>query len=178
MPLAGDAEVRTVGGDLVGGGDIVGRVARPRVGGVIVVALVGLGLARRPRTKLRRRQRRGRWGLLQDRFTELTDRHRSPDQGIALTNPRRGDLLREAFGPDAAVEQQVAIVVEALDQAAFDPLCSDNQLIDAILNDTTSADPRAGAHPGIDYAHAAEALASLERLRPSSRDGGRRLTCS
>ena len=146
VPLAGDADAGTVGGDLVAAATSSVASHGREIGGVMFLALLGVGLVRIA-AELRRRHRRGRWGLLQDRFTELTDRHRSSDHGVAMTNPRRGDLFCEAFGGDAAVEQQVAIVVEALDRAAFDPLWSDNELIDTALNDTGSADRRSGARP-------------------------------
>ena len=80
--------------------------------GVLLVGLVALLF------ELRRRHRRGRWGLLQDRFGALAQRRGVPD---GATNVRRAASWTAA--DDAAVARLVA---EQLDRVAFDPAFDDD----------------------------------------------------
>jgi hypothetical protein len=70
---------------------------------------------------MRRRRRRGRWGLLQDRFTALA---RQP-----LTNPAiargLGHQVPDGDG-DVDLAGDVDAVAAMLDRAAFDPTWTDD----------------------------------------------------
>lgn len=133
VPLAGDATTGTVGGDLLGAAAASIASHRAAIAGVaalLVAAWATVGVAWR----VRRRRRRGRWGVLQDRFTALGEHHRGradhhadrPSGGLArgpaapLTNP---SLARELAGADvdAADRAGVRRVADVLDRAAFDP---------------------------------------------------------
>jgi hypothetical protein len=164
VPLAGDAQVRTVGGDLVSAA-ISSIASHPvEVGGAVAGAML-LAAAVRVVNEQRRRRRRGRWGLAQDRFTALGDRLEiagALPHGSVHTNPWRGDLIRSRLddpdAPDAAdraiaLERSIAIVVDSLDRVAFDPTWTDA---------TRAADA--------DYRRMIDALESLERVRPAARE--------
>ncbi|MET0911249.1 MAG: hypothetical protein ABWZ99_17425, partial [Ilumatobacteraceae bacterium] len=149
VPLAGDADVGTVGGDLAAAA-WSSLTARPvEVVGVVALALAAVVVAKIA-ADARRRRRRGRWGLLQDRFTELTG------ASVSLTNPQRAERLRSTVDLDADAGRQLTLIVEALDRAAFDPTWSD---------DGRTAD----------YERVADAIGALERL---GRRGARALTYS
>ncbi len=108
VPLSGEAAQGSVGGELVSAA-ISGIASRPvEIGLIVGFATMVLG-AFRAIVGFVRRRRRGRWGVLQDRFTELT----GPN---AITNPERAT----AFDDLAATE-----LAELLDQAAFDPSWQD-----------------------------------------------------
>jgi hypothetical protein len=68
---------------------------------------------------LRYRRRRGRWGLLQDRFSALAP----IDAGTPPTNPARAEQVAEHRGqPDHEHGSRIAgTVADALDRVAFDP---------------------------------------------------------
>ena len=70
--------------------------------------------------RLRFRRHRGRWGLLQDRFSALVD-------GVA-TNPQRATRLADGHGAEAApdVAALAADVAAVLDRVAFDPTWADD----------------------------------------------------
>lgn len=158
----------TVGGDLASAA-LSSIASHPvEVGGAVAAAMALLATARTVREGQRRR-RRGRWGLAQDRFTALAERVAADEappsgswpDGSARTNPQRGQLIRSRLGdpdaPDAdalaqALEREIAIVVDALDRAAFDPTWTDR---------TREA--------GADYRRMINALESLERIRPATR---------
>jgi hypothetical protein len=95
--------------------------------------------------------------LLQDRFTELA---RTSDGATppSATNPQRGERLRSRLDLDLDLDLSgdLALVVEALDRAAFDPSWRDTG-------------------PTTDYEQVATALDALER---KGRRRTRRLTCS
>jgi transglutaminase-like putative cysteine protease len=117
VPLSGEQAQKSVGGELaksVAGyvddhGDQLGMVV---LIGLLVLAAGALVL------ELRRRHRRGRWGLLQDRFGTLAGRHGAPE---GATNLRRAATWTAA--DDAAVARAVA---EQLDRVAFDPTFRDD----------------------------------------------------
>ncbi|MET0909749.1 MAG: transglutaminaseTgpA domain-containing protein [Ilumatobacteraceae bacterium] len=173
VPLAGDAQARTVGGDLVSAA-ISSIASHPVEVGAVMAGAMLLAAAVRVVDEQRRRRRRGRWGLAQDRFIELGDRldvddslpTGSPPHGSPRTNPQRGELIRSRLddpdAPDAAdravaLERSIVTVVDSLDRAAFDPTWTDG---------TPGADA--------DYRRMIDALAWLERVRPAARQ----LTCS
>lgn len=106
VPFAGEANPGTVGGDLIGAA-ISGIASRPVEIGVLVgLALLAVGTVRSVANLVHRR-RRGRWGVLQDRFNEMTP-------PSATTNPLRAasfDVARDDANDLARL----------LDRAAFDP---------------------------------------------------------
>jgi hypothetical protein len=106
VPFAGDAKPGTVGGDLIGAA--INRVAsRPiEIGLLVGLALFAVG-AIRSGVNLVHRRRRGRWGVLQDRFSEMAPQS-------AATNP-----LRAASFEDAT--EAANVLAQLLDCAAFDP---------------------------------------------------------
>ena len=117
VPLSGEQAQRSVGGELAAGvsgyvGDHGDKLALVVAVGLVVTAAVALVF------ELRRRARRGRWGLLQDRFRSLAKRHGSPD---GASNVRRAASWTAA--DDAAVARAVA---EQLDRVAFDPTFTDD----------------------------------------------------
>lgn len=124
VPLSADAERGSVGADLAGAlGGFVGdhplRVALT-VGGLFaaVVALQLLRLAVE-------RRRRGRWGVLQDRFAALAAR-----RGAAGTAPNPALAAAWSGADDESVARDVA---DRLDRIAFDPAFADE---DRIFRDT------------------------------------------
>ena len=150
VPLAGEADAGTVGGELAGAA--VSSVVSHRVElawfAVTAAAVWAMWGAIR---RWRRRRRRGRWGLLQDRFAALadsvppvfpdptpTDRPAFPDPTPTdrLTNPRRAALV------GAGGNGLAASVAATLDRAAFDPAWVDDDEV---------------------YARTRTALATLER---------------
>jgi transglutaminase-like putative cysteine protease len=113
VPLAGDAGNGTVGGDLLGAA-LTSATSHPiEIGLAALLAMISWSAVRVLRI-LQQRRRRGRWGLLQDRFSAL-----SP---TSATNPEvANDLIQrldEGIDPPA--------VAEELDRAAFDPTWIDN----------------------------------------------------
>ncbi|HZI44274.1 MAG TPA: transglutaminase-like domain-containing protein, partial [Ilumatobacter sp.] len=117
VPLAGETARSSVGGELASGlagyvDDNARQLGLVVLLGVTALAVIALAL------ELRRRHRRGRWGLLQDRFGALAARHGAP---VAATNVRRAESWTAA--DDAAVARLVA---ERLDRVAFDPTFDDD----------------------------------------------------
>ncbi len=124
VPLAGETDAGTIGGDLVAA--TASSVAAYRVELAAIAAVgVAIWLAFVATLRWRARRRRGRWGLLQDRFSAL-DRHGADapgDHQRRATNPERASQLQP---PDVA-----AAVAEVLDRAAFDPgWVDDDELYD------------------------------------------------
>jgi transglutaminase-like putative cysteine protease len=109
VPLAGEAERSTVGGDLAKAiAHMVGDHLALVLGSVLAVAL--LSLVVRTARGWWRRHRRGRWGVLQDRFLITAVRH-----GGQHTAPNA--RLAEAFDPPTRpVAAELAAV---LDESAF-----------------------------------------------------------
>ncbi len=120
VPLAGESSRPTIGSDLLGGAQsaisanplglvaVVGGVGGPFVAWWVVRLLI-------------HRRRRGRWGMLQDRFTAAASR-RGADPGA--TNPARAECW--TADDDAAVARLVA---GRLDRAAFDPRFDDDDTV-------------------------------------------------
>jgi protein-glutamine gamma-glutamyltransferase len=113
VPLAADAGGETVGGDLIGA--LVSSIGtyRLEIGIAVLVAAVAWGLVSVV-ALVRYRRRRGRWGLLQDRFGALAAG--SSDAAMVATNARIASTL--AHDDRANVARTVA---DELDRAGFDP---------------------------------------------------------
>jgi transglutaminase-like putative cysteine protease len=112
VPLSGDAELGTVGDDLARAASELVDAHRSELLAVIAVAVIAIGGVSVV-AELRRRHRRGRWGLLQDRFGALSARRGAP---AGSTNLRRAAVWSD--DDDAAVAREIA---ETLDRVAFDP---------------------------------------------------------
>lgn len=124
VPLSGEQAQKSVGGELASGvGGYVNDHGR-RLGLLVALGLLMVGAVALV-FELRRRHRRGRWGLLQDRFGSLAARHGAPD---GASNVRRAASWTAA--DDAAVARAVA---DQLDRVAFDPSFDDD---DAEYDDT------------------------------------------
>ena len=132
VPLAGDVERGTVGGDLVAAATAWTSAHRVEVA-TLAAAAVAVWAAALALRAMRRRRRRGRWGLLQDRFTALdtvvaadppTDESTGAPivhRAVAPTNPAIAVRLRAGGRrPDAEP------VARVLDRAAFDPTWVDD----------------------------------------------------
>jgi len=117
VPLAADAGNGTVGGDLIGA--TVSSIASHRIEIGLAVFATGVmwGLVRLVMLA-RYRRRRGRWGLLQDRFGELaTAVRRSPSQSddpVVATNVRIAATV-------AHDRETACLIADELDRVAFDP---------------------------------------------------------
>jgi transglutaminase-like putative cysteine protease len=117
VPLSGEAEVSTVGSELATGLiDYLDRHTPEVMVAVLSLAvmLTALLLGR----ELRRRRRRGRWGLLQDRFGAMAATLGAP---AGTTNARRA--TRWTAADDAEVARLIAA---QLDRVAFDPSFDDD----------------------------------------------------
>lgn len=113
VPLSGDSAVDSVGADVFAG--LRGWIEAHPVQVVSVAALVAAVLTGLRVVRLvRYRRRRGRWGLLQDRF-DAAARRRGAAAG--LPNPGRA----EAWASDDSAAHSARAVASRLDQAAFDP---------------------------------------------------------
>ena len=114
VPLAADAGDGTVGGDLIGA--TVSSIAsyRLEIGATLLAAAVAWGLLRLLDLAGHRR-RRGRWGLLQDRFAVLT----GPGPTGAEPVRTNAQIATSVTGPEHEVTAQV--VADQLDRVAFDP---------------------------------------------------------
>ena len=124
VPLSADASGGSVGADLA---DAVGEFVGDhplRVAVVIAAMLSIVGVVRFARLLVDRR-RRGRWGVLQDRFAELASR-----RGVAGPAPNPA-LARAWTGDDGAPAARA--VAERLDRIAFDPAFVDD---DDVFHDT------------------------------------------
>ena len=106
VPLAGDAELGTIGGALMKSiAEAIGRHLPLVLGGLLLVALVVITV--RLVRQWWHRRRRGRWGLLQDRFVAA-----ALARGAPTTAPNA--QLAAVFDEPAA-----ASVAAALDASAF-----------------------------------------------------------
>jgi len=111
VPLAGDSAVPTVGAQLAVG---AARWAGENPGAAVAVLAVPLAAVGvwRLLAVLRRRRRRGRWGLLQDRFSALAT--------AAGAQPGATNAARARMWDDAASDAATAVAAR-LDASAFDP---------------------------------------------------------
>ena len=123
VPLAADAGDATVGGDLIAA--TLSSIASQRIEIGVALLIAGATWAAIRMLALGRyRRRRGRWGLLQDRFNELGH----PSVGSGSADPSSGGsplvttntaIATTVSGDDRRV---VAFeVADELDRAAFDP---------------------------------------------------------
>lgn len=120
VPLAADAGGATVGGDLIGAA--ISSITSHRIEIALVALIVVLAvLAFRSIVVARHRRRRGRWGLLQDRFSVLAGpvpaRTAEPADPPAVRTNRR---IASMVAPPELVDAACAVADE-LDRAAFDP---------------------------------------------------------
>jgi protein-glutamine gamma-glutamyltransferase len=117
VPLSGESASGSIGSELVGGA-AAAVAARPG----LVVLVLGVGFAVvtvvRIVVELWRRRRRGRWGVLQDRFGELAV---SKGAAAGATNP--GRARHWSATDEAALAHEVA---ERLDRVVFDPTFADD----------------------------------------------------
>lgn len=126
VPLAGDADVGTIGL-----GVLRGLAAHP---GLLVLALAGplaASVLIRLAIEVVRRRRRGRWGLLQDRYTRLA--------GAA---PGATNLDRAARWTATDDAELARLVAERLDAVAFDPEWRDDDAAYALTSSQVRALPR------------------------------------
>jgi transglutaminase-like putative cysteine protease len=117
VPLAGDSSRSTIGSGLVDGADAAFRSHSAALTAIAAAAIATLALWRIGRL-LAHRRRRGRWGLLQDRFSAVAGARGAP---TGVTNPSRA--ARWTSADDAELAQLVAA---RLDRAAFDPNFDDD----------------------------------------------------
>ena len=112
VPLSANSKIDSIGADLVAGAVDYIDAHRLPTAVVSVLVLLTLGSVSALR-ELRYRRRRGRWGLLQDRFCAV-----ATSRGVAAgsPNPRLAAAWTEA--DDAEVARLIA---ERLDRVAFDP---------------------------------------------------------
>ena len=124
VPLSADTERGSVGADLAGAlGDLVGE--HPVRVASIAGALLALATAVRLVRLTVERRRRGRWGVLQDRFTALANR-----RGVSAPAPNPALAGAWSGADDESVARAVA---ERLDRIAFDPAFADE---DQVFRDT------------------------------------------
>jgi hypothetical protein len=135
VPLAGEARRASIGDDLARQiGDAA--TANPAFTVGVLAATVVLVAAWRTLLLLAERRRRGRWGLLQDRFAALAARRGATARS---SNPSRAAAWTDADADaddvaDVADDASVAeLVARRLDQAAFDPRFRDD---DSVYADT------------------------------------------
>jgi len=124
VPLAADAGGDTIGGDLIAA--TVSSIGSHRGQIVLVVLAVGLVIvAVRSIALVRYRHRRGRWGLLQDRFIRLSGPTVLPGPGpertVRATNPQIAASITDDDRRAAALA-----VADELDRSAFDPTWIDD----------------------------------------------------
>lgn len=122
VPLAGEAGTSTIGADLV-------RSLADTVSTNGTVVLAGLGAAgalwvlsvavRRERY----RRRRGRWGVLQDRFLRAAER-----RGVVVEPPTNPAIAREWGDRHPDRSRVVDELAATLDRAAFDPTWRDDDV--------------------------------------------------
>jgi transglutaminase-like putative cysteine protease/uncharacterized protein (DUF58 family) len=114
VPFAGEANPGTVGGDLIGAA-ISGVASHPvEIGLLAGLTLLTFGTVCSVANLIRRR-RRGRWGVLQDRFSAMTP-------PSATTNPLRAASFDDTTHTTGAAND----LAQLLDRAAFDPEWVDN----------------------------------------------------
>lgn len=117
VPLAGDARQGSVGGELIAA--TMSMLARHPVEiGVLIAVAIALLAVVRYSAAFAHRRRRGRWGLLQDRFRSL-DGGRSA--AAAPTNP----AIAGAFATTPC-DDDARQLAEVLDRVAFDPSWDDD----------------------------------------------------
>ncbi len=128
VPLAGESSRPSIGGDVVRAFTAAleehGRAVAVAAAAALVAVAV-LAVTWRVVRARRHRRRRGRWGLLQDRWTAAA-RRRGLDAGC--TNP---ELARRWQALDPVAGERAGALAARLDRAAFDPA------FDALADDET-----------------------------------------
>ena len=117
VPLSADSQIDSVGADLAAGARSY-LSDHPMTVMSVVVLVAGVLAVLRLVGVLRHRRRRGRWGLLQDRFATSAVRRGAPS---GVPNPRLAASWTTA--DDSAV---ACLVAERLDRVAFDPGFTDD----------------------------------------------------
>ena len=108
VPLAGETERSTVGGDAAGA-VLDAVLTRPVEAGLLLAGVFVVLAMLRGVAEIRRRRARGPWGLLHDRFMALAP--------AAMTAPQAARLLADELPAGAAAAHDTARV---LDRIAFD----------------------------------------------------------
>jgi hypothetical protein len=134
VPLSANSKIDSIGADLVEGADSYVRDHRLQIALLIAVVLGGF-VSFQVIGELRYRRRRGRWGLLQDRFGSAAVRRGAVP---GSPNPQLAAVWTDA--DDAEVARLVA---ERLDQAAFDPTFSDDRQVYSETSKLVGSLPRA-----------------------------------
>jgi transglutaminase-like putative cysteine protease len=120
VPLAGETGTTTIGADLARGLAEMVSTNRIAVAAAPTVAVVAWVAAVALRRSIYRR-RRGRWGVLQDRFAAAAER-----RGVAVEPPTNPALAREWSDLDPDRDDELRRLAAALDRAAFDPWWRDH----------------------------------------------------
>lgn len=122
VPLAGDQQRRTIGADVMASvsswaDQVVESHGRTiAIGAVVATAAAGtIGATVTIRRRVRHRRRRGRWGLLQDRWMAAARRRGLDD---ACTNP---ELARRWAAVDPLRGPVARALADRLDRTAFGP---------------------------------------------------------
>jgi transglutaminase-like putative cysteine protease len=126
VPLSGEVDGGTIGGDLIGAA--ISSIASHGVElAALAVAAMAAWVFGTAFTRWRHRRRRGRWGVLQDRFTAAASPRRSiePHAGEPGTArmPATNRALARRFVPHDELAETVA---DELDRVAFDPTWIDD----------------------------------------------------
>ncbi|MFP5488836.1 MAG: transglutaminase-like domain-containing protein, partial [Acidimicrobiia bacterium] len=118
VPLSADGQIESLGADLAEG---AARYVRRNAATVVLtlLALAGVVMLSQLARLLRHRRERGRWGLLQDRFSHLAVRRGAP---TGASNSVRA--ARWADDPERAATARA--VASRLDRVAFDPTFDDD----------------------------------------------------
>lgn len=124
VPLSADSEIDSLGADLATG---VGRYVERNAGWLALVLLGAAAMAAAWHLVrlVGHRRRRGRWGLLQDRYVRLAA---ARGASSSASNPTRVGSWTDPVQVEAA-----RTVADRLDRAAFDPSFDDD---DALYRDT------------------------------------------
>ncbi len=128
VPLAGDTAAGTVGHD-VAAAAAASVASHPVEVGLAIALAIAAGAAVRWIAASARRRRRGRWGVLQDRFLALAGGH-GEECELPATNPRLARAIVSRAAARSDTDGRVAAlhadtVVHGLDRAAFDPTWTD-----------------------------------------------------
>ena len=117
VPLAGESATSSVGGDIVDAVTDIMRRHAPTIAVVMILGSLALGALAafvRLAAQVRYRRRRGRWGVLQDRWVDA-----SASRGIdtICSNP----ALADRWAAMHTAEREAHELAELLDRVAFDP---------------------------------------------------------
>ena len=133
VPLSANSKIDSVGSDLAEGAAVYVGENRLQIAlavGIGLLALAALGTIR----ELRYRRRRGRWGLLQDRFSGAAE-----NLGVRRGSPNPRLATAWTHLDDAEVARLVA---QCLDRVAFDPSFADDAEVFAETRKLVGSLPR------------------------------------